>query len=307
MLDLELQPSSHEIWSMKHRLSDFHGNYIDKDPDDNYLRVAKNLASLEDDPKHWENEFFQIMRNGCIPAGRILSNAGAQEYKPQTTLINCVVGSDIRDSLEHILNVVHEFGTTLKTGAGIGDCFSTIRPSGSFVKGVNAHTSGPLSFADIFDKTCFTISSAGGRRGSMMLTFHVWHPDIYDVIQAKKEDGRLRQFNISILITDDFIEAVKNDDDWELYFPIHKNDPKKNDLDTVLLYKDYPIKDDPNYTYNELGETLCKVYKVVKARDIWNKIMRSNYDYAEPGFIMIDKINRENNLYFCEQIIATNP
>ena len=304
---LDLQPSSHEIWSNKHRLSNYDGTYIDQNLDDNFERVAKNLASLEKDSGYWEEQFIGIMQRGCFPAGRILANAGAQEYKAGTTLINCVVSSDIRDSLDHILDVVHEFGTTLKTGAGIGACFSTIRPSGSFVKGVNAHTSGPLSFSDIFDKTCFTISSAGGRRGSMMLTFHVWHPDIFNVIQAKKEDGRLRQFNISILITDEFMEAVKNDKDWELYFPVHKNDPTWNDIDTKLIYKDYPIKDDENYTYNEIGETLCKVYKVVKARDVWNEIMRSNYDYAEPGFIMIDKINRENNLYFCELIIATNP
>jgi ribonucleoside-diphosphate reductase alpha chain len=305
--DLPLQPSSHEIWSMKHRLSDFNGNYIDRDVNDNFLRIAKNLSSLEQDSSYWEEQFYEIMKRGCYPAGRILSNAGAQEYKPGTTLINCVVASNIRDSLEHILDTVHEFGTTLKTGAGIGACFSTIRPKGSFVKGVNAYTSGPLSFADIFDKTCFTISSAGGRRGSMMLTFHVWHPDIFDVIQAKKEDGRLRQFNISILITDEFMKAVKEDGDWDLYFPIHKNDPTAYDESTIKYYRDYPIKDDENYTYNELGQALCKVYKIIKARDLWNAIMRSNYDYAEPGFIMIDKINSENNLYFCEEIISTNP
>lgn len=303
---LDLQPTSHEIWSLKHRLSDYHGNYIDETVYDNFKRVAKNLAKFEHDPDEWTKKFYQIMQNGCIPAGRILANAGAQQYKNGTTLINCVVASNIKDSLESILNTVHEFGTTLKTGAGIGGCFSTIRPSGSFVKGVNAHTSGPLSFADIFDKTCFTISSAGGRRGSMMLTFHVWHPDIFKVIEAKKEDGRLRQFNISILITDEFIEAVKNNDTWELYFPIHKDDPANKDI-IELKYKEYPIKDDDTYIYNSKRHALCKIYKTVNARDLWTSIMKSNYDYAEPGFILIDKINRENNLYFCENIISCNP
>jgi ribonucleotide reductase alpha subunit len=243
------------------------------------------------------------MRRGCFPGGRILANAGAGEYSSETTLINCVVGSNIHDSLLAILKVNEENGLTLKTGAGIGFCFSFIRPQHAYVSGVNATTSGPLSFADIFDKTCSTIRSAGGRRGSMMLTFHVFHPDILEVIKVKREKGRLRQFNISILGDDEFIHAVKNDKEWKLYFPLHKKDVNRN---AEIVYKYWPISD-PDYTLNEKGETVCKVYNTIPARIIWKAIMDSNYSFAEPGFIFIDRINNTNNLYFCEQIVATNP
>lgn len=305
MLQIDLQPTSEEIWDSKHRLKDQHGKPLDHTLTDTFRRVANALATQEKDPEKWKDTFFEVINNGCYPAGRILSNAGANKYKPNTTLINCVVASNIHDSLESILEVAVENGKTLKTGAGIGFCFSTIRPKGSFVKGVNAYTSGPLSFADIFDKTCFTISSAGGRRGSMMLTFHVFHPDVYDVIKAKREDGRLRQFNISLLITDDFMDAVKNNQPWDLYFPLHKDDVDA--LNSETKYAEWPITDDKNYTYRDDGKVLCKIYETVGARHLWDTIMKSNYDYAEPGFILIDKINNENNLWFEESIIATNP
>lgn len=302
---MKLQPTSENIWDLKHRLKDEFGNPVDLTLEDTFKRVASTLANQEYDFEKWEKEFFQIIKNGCFPAGRILANAGSSQYKPNTTLINCVVASNIEDSLDSILNVALENGTTLKTGAGIGFCFSTIRPKGAFVKGVGANTSGPLSFADIYDKICFTISSAGGRRGSMMLTFHVFHPDVYDVIKAKREDGRLRQFNISLLITDEFMNAVKTNSSWDLYFPIHKDDPHLQETDRTI-YADWPIKD-PNYNYRNDGKVLCKIYKTVDAVHLWDTIMTANYNYAEPGFILIDKINRENNLWFCEQIIATNP
>lgn len=305
MVNLELQPTSYDIWSKKHRLSTYDGTFIDDSVNDMFWRVANALAVNEDDKEYWIQEFYNVMLRGCFPAGRILSNAGAEKYKPGTTLINCVVASNIEDSLDNILNVAYENGMTLKTGAGIGFCFSTIRPAKAFVNGVNAHTSGPLSFADIYDKTCFTISSAGGRRGSMMMTFAVTHPDVFEVIAAKREDGRLRQFNISLLITDEFITAVRKNLDWKLYFPLHKNEPQNDTFET--LWAEWPIKNYPDYEYNEHGLVLCKVYKTVRALDLWNAIMRSNYDYSEPGFILIDKINRENNLWFIENIIATNP
>lgn len=304
--NIPLQPSSEIIWDSKHRLKNNFGEPIDKTREDTFFRVAKTLAKQEEDFELWNKEFTQIMLNGCIPAGRILSNAGANEYKPNTTLINCVVASNIKDSLFDILSVGQEVGMTLKTGAGIGMCFSTIRPKGAFVKGVGAFTSGPLSFADVYDKICFTISSAGGRRGSMMFTFHVFHPDVYDVIKAKRENGRLRQFNISLLITDEFINAVKNDDKWDLYFPIHKDDPYLKE-EELTLYADWPIEDEESYTYREDGKVLCKIYKTVRAKHLWEEIMKSNYDFGDPGFILIDKVNRENNLYFIENIIATNP
>lgn len=305
-ITIDLQSTSENIWDAKHRLKDEFGNPIDLTTNDTFKRVAKALSINELNSEKWEEEFYQIMLNGCTPAGRILSNAGASQYKPNTTLINCVVASNIEDSLDSILNVAFENGKTLKTGAGIGFCFSTIRPKGAFVKGVGAYTSGPLSFADIYDNICFTISSAGGRRGSMMLTFHVFHPDIYDVIKAKREDGRLRQFNISLLITDDFINAVKNNSTWDLYFPVHKDDPHLTDNDK-LIYADWPIKGYEDYTYQKDGKVLCKIYNTVNARHLWDTIMEANYNYAEPGFILIDKVNRENNLWFCENIIATNP
>ena len=174
--------------------------------------------------------------------------------------------------------------------------------------GIFAHncTSGPLSFSDVYDKICFTISSAGGRRGSMMFTFHVFHPDVFDVIKAKREDGRLRQFNISLLITDDFVNAVKNDQPWKLYFPVHKDDPYTKDHDETI-YADWPIKDVDHYEYREDGKVLCKVYETISARHLWDEIMKSNYEYGDPGFLLIDKINKENNLFFTEQIIASNP
>lgn len=303
---LPLQPSSETIWDSKHRLKDEHGTPIDITREDTLLRVAKALSLQEKDPAFWETKFFEIMTRGCIPAGRILSNAGASLYKPDTTLINCVVASNINDSLKDILDVALEVGMTLKTGAGIGMCFSTIRPKGAFVKGVGAKTSGPLSFSDVYDKICFTISSAGGRRGSMMFTFHVFHPDVFDVIKAKREDGRLRQFNISLLITDDFVNAVKNDQPWKLYFPVHKDDPYTKDHDETI-YADWPIKDVDHYEYREDGKVLCKVYETISARHLWDEIMKSNYEYGDPGFLLIDKINKENNLFFTEQIIASNP
>lgn len=305
-VNIPLQPSSEVIWDSKHRLKDDFGNPIDITREDNLFRVSKALAQQENDPELWERKFYDITLRGCIPAGRILSNAGANKYKPNTTLINCVVASNIGDSLNDILSVSHEVGMTLKTGAGIGMCFSTIRPKGAFVKGVGAFTSGPLSFADVYDKICFTISSAGGRRGSMMFTFHVFHPDVYDVIKAKREDGRLRQFNISLLITDEFVNAVKNDDEWPLYFPIHQDDPHLKEEEPTI-YADWPINDVKHYSYRDDGKVLCKIYKTVSARHLWEEIMKSNYEFGDPGFILIDKVNRENNLYFTETVIATNP
>lgn len=301
--ELPLQESSYSVWNNKHRLKDINLNPIDLDVKGTFRRCAKALASVEiQDKEKWEEIFYNIISR-CYPGGRILANAGAQEYKPEATLINCVVSSNIKDSLSSILDVLYENGVTLKTGAGIGFCFSLIRPSGSYVNGVNADTSGPLSFADIYDSTCQTIKSAGGRRGSMMFTFHVSHPDIFKVIKAKREKGKLRNFNITILMTNKFINAVKNDEDWKLYFPLHKNE----NIDCETIYKSWPVEESHHIVREEDGKVLCKVFKVIKAREIWNAIIESNYNYAEPGFLLIDKINSENNLYFCEDIIATNP
>jgi len=208
---MELQPTSLEIWQKKYQLKDSHGNPVDETVEDTNRRVAKAIAQVEEsDQEYWEEKFKWALEMGATPAGRIMSNAGAEEYKPATSLINCTVSQIIEDSMEGVLESNLQAGLTLKSGAGIGYDFSTLRPKGSFVSGAGAYTSGPLSFMDIFDSMCFTVSSAGGRRGAQMGTFAVWHPDVEDFIGAKREDGRLRQFNMSLLIDDDFMEAGKD-------------------------------------------------------------------------------------------------
>ncbi len=207
---IELQGASLDIWDKKYRLKDSQGNPVDGDIDGTYYRVARALAEVEDESnrQEWEQRFVWALKRGAIPAGRIVSNAGAQEHKPSTSTINCTVSGIIADSMDGILQRNLEAGLTLKAGCGIGYEFSTLRPRGAFVSGAGAYTSGPMSFMDIFDKMCFTVSSAGGRRGAQMATFDVHHPDVFDFVKAKREDGRLRQFNLSLLITEDFIKAV---------------------------------------------------------------------------------------------------
>lgn len=318
----DIQPTSMEIWRKKYQLRDDHQNPVEDTIEDNFKRVARALASVENEEvrDYWYEEFYSAMLLGAIPAGRILSNGGAEKYKPGTSLINCTVSDTIQDSLSSIFSKLTEAGLTLKSGAGIGYEFSTLRPRGAFVKGVGATTSGPMSFMDIYDKMCFTIASAGGRRGAQMATFDIRHPNIIDFIKAKREDGRLRQFNLSVLITDSFMEAVINDDLWPLIFPVTKTererDSKVYSLDkennAEYVYSDFNAEtfksEKDRYIYNkDETEILCKVYTHVKAKDLWHLIMRSTYDYAEPGFILIDEINRMNNNWFCENIRSTNP
>src|SRR5215831_3007690 len=219
---ISFQEASLDIWDKKYRLTAKDGAPIDRTMDDTYKRVARALADVEraDVRDEWNEKFLWALRKGCIPAGRIMSNAGAQAHKPATSTINCTVSGTISDSMDDILNKVHEAGLTLKAGCGIGYEFSTMRPKGAYVSGAGAYTSGPLSFMDIYDKMCFTVSSAGGRRGAQMGTFDVGHPDAMDFIRAKREDGRLRQFNLSLLITDEFMQAVRADKDWNLAFPL---------------------------------------------------------------------------------------
>src|SRR5512137_1116017 len=218
-----MQPVSLDIWDKKYRLKTKQGEAIDKDIDDTYQRVARALADVETTEEKktlWHEKFLWALRRGAIPAGRITSNAGALEHKPATSTINCTVSGTVEDSMNGILEKVHEAGLTLKAGCGIGYEFSTLRPKGAFVAGAGAYTSGPLSFMDIYDKMCFTVSSAGGRRGAQMATFDISHPDVADFIKAKREAGRLRQFNLSCLITAEFMEAVKADAEWKLAFPV---------------------------------------------------------------------------------------
>jgi ribonucleoside-diphosphate reductase alpha chain len=301
-----MQPASLDIWDKKYRLKDKQGNIIDQTIDDTYKRVARALADIEEPGKrdYWFSRFVWALNNGAIPAGRILSNAGAREHKPATSTINCTVSGTIPDSMDGILSKVHEAGLTLKAGCGIGYEFSTLRPKGAYVSGAGAYTSGPLSFMDIYDKMCFTISSAGGRRGAQMATFDISHPDVMDFIRAKREAGRLRQFNLSCLITSDFMEAVKQDADWDLVFPATPSELE--DEENRIVYRHWPIQAE-NYTCDEHGRVACKVYRTIRARRLWDVIMSSTYDYAEPGFILIDQYNKMNNNWFCENIRATNP
>ena len=281
---------------------------MDASVDGTWQRVARALADVEDKAsrEHWYGRFLWALRNGAIPAGRIISNAGALGHKPATSTINCTVSGTIQDSMDNILGKVHEAGLTLKAGCGIGYEFSTLRPRGAYVSGAGAYTSGPLSFMDIYDKMCFTVSSAGGRRGAQMGTFDVSHPDVREFIRAKREDGRLRQFNLSLLITDQFMQAVEQDADWPLVFPVHVKERDEIDLDdpNAVVWREWPIQDD--YVQRADGLVACKVYGQVRARHLWDMIMVSTYDYAEPGFILIDRVNELNNNWWCEAIRATN-
>src|SRR6187399_3479916 len=231
---ISFQEASLDIWDKKYRLTSKEGAPVDKSMDDTYKRVARCLADVERPAARdaWNERFLWALRKGAIPAGRITSNAGALEHKPATSTINCTVSGTITDSMDDILGKVHEAGLTLKAGCGIGYEFSTMRPRGAYVSGAGAYTSGPLSFMDIYDKMCFTVSSAGGRRGAQMGTFDVGHPDAMEFIRAKRENGRLRQFNLSLLITDEFMAAVRDDKEWKLAFPLREkeNDPAKDAL-----------------------------------------------------------------------------
>ncbi|MFZ9034655.1 MAG: adenosylcobalamin-dependent ribonucleoside-diphosphate reductase [Francisellaceae bacterium] len=310
--NVELQPASADIWDSKYRLKTRLGEPVDQTVEDTYRRVARALSDVEKTPelqKKWYKEFLWALRNGAIPAGRIMSNAGASMHKPATSTINCTVSGTIADSMDDILNKVHEAGLTLKAGCGIGYEFSTLRPKGAFVAGAGATTSGPMSFMDIYDKMCFTVASAGGRRGAQMGTFDVGHPDVLDFIRAKREDGRLRQFNLSLLITRDFMQAVEQDQLWHLVFPLTEAEQQAHSIDVndpkQVIWREWPLRDD--YISNDNGLVACKIYNAIKARRLWDMIMASTYDYAEPGFILIDKVNEENNNWFCETIRATNP
>jgi ribonucleoside-diphosphate reductase alpha chain len=306
---IPFQEASLDIWDKKYRLAAKDGTPIDRTMDDTYKRVARALADVEKENVRdkWYEEFLWALRRGAIPAGRVTSNAGAQEHKPATSTINCTVSGTIRDSMDDILGKVHEAGLTLKAGCGIGYEFSTLRPRGAYVSGAGAYTSGPLSFMDIYDKMCFTVSSAGGRRGAQMGTFDVGHPDAMEFIRAKREAGRLRQFNLSLLVTDEFMKAVREDKEWKLAFPVRQAEVAGQDVaDTSkYIWREWP--DPSNYVRDDNGLVLCKVYKTLPARRLWDVIMSSTYDFAEPGFVLVDRVNEMNNNWWCENIRATNP
>ncbi len=306
------QAASLDIWDSKYRLKSKSGEVLDQDMDATFRRVAKALAEVESNKKlreEWYEKFVWALRRGAVPAGRVMSNAGALAHKPATSTINCTVSGTIFDSMDDILGKNLEAGLTLKAGCGIGYEFSTLRPKNAYVSGAGAYTSGPLSFMDIFDKMCFTVSSAGGRRGAQMATFDIGHPDVVDFIRAKREDGRLRQFNLSLLITDEFMEAVRDDRDWKLAFPLTRKEVERDQFDLTddsqVIWRDWPTHE--GYVTNDAGLVACRVMKTIRAQHLWNAIMTSTYDFAEPGFILIDKVNEQNNNWFCENIRATNP
>ncbi|HLY45697.1 MAG TPA: adenosylcobalamin-dependent ribonucleoside-diphosphate reductase [Stellaceae bacterium] len=264
---------SQQIWDMKYRLKGPSGEPVDKTIEDTWRRVAGACAVPEKDPALWTERFYAAMSDfRFLPAGRVVAGAGAAR---DVTLFNCFVMGAIPDDMGGIFAHLREAALTMQQGGGIGYDFSTLRPRGAYVKGVGADASGPLSFMDVWDAMCRTIMSAGYRRGAMMATLSCEHPDIEAFIEAKHEPGRLRMFNLSVLVTDAFMQAVAEDAPWQLSF-------------------------------GGPGETKT-VAKVIPARELWEKIMRATYAYAEPGVIFIDRINRRNNLWYCEQISATNP
>jgi len=259
---------SHQIWDMKYRFKSEGGTPIDQTIPDTLCRVATALAEPEQDSEFWKEKFYKALTDFCfLPAGRIISGAGTER---NVTLFNCFVMGNIPDDMSGIFLALKEAALTMQQGGGIGYNFSTLRPKGSPVNGVGADASGPLSFMDVWDSMCRTIMSAGSRRGAMMAVMRCDHPDIEGFIEAKQEPGRLRMFNLSVLVTDDFMTAVKEDTAWNLSFD-------------------------------------KTVYKSLPARELWDKIMRANYAFAEPGVIFIDRINKLNPLNYCETIHGTNP
>ncbi len=261
-------PIAEQIWDMKYRLKEADGTPLDGTVEDTWRRIARALAEVEAEPQVWEDRFYDALSDfKYLPAGRITAGAGTAR---SVTLFNCFVMGTIPDSMGGIFEMLKEAALTMQQGGGIGYDFSTIRPKGASVKGVAADASGPLSFMDVWDAMCRTIMSAGSRRGAMMATMRCDHPDIEDFIGAKADAARLRMFNLSVLVTDDFMEAVKADRSWDLVFD-------------------------------------GTVYRTIQARDLWNRVMKATYDYAEPGVIFIDRINKANNLSYVETIAATNP
>ncbi len=261
-------PIAEQIWDMKYRLKGRDGKVMDESVEDTWRRIARALAKGDDDPEARASEFYDALQDfKFLPAGRITAGAGTGRA---VTMFNCFVMGTIPDDMGGIFDMLKEAALTMQQGGGIGYDFSTIRPKGADVKGVGADASGPISFMDVWDAMCRTIMSAGSRRGAMMAVMRCDHPDIQDFITAKRDPARLRMFNLSVLVTDDFMQAVKDDGPWDLKF---------NDT----------------------------VYHTLKARDLWNRIIQSTYDFAEPGVIFIDRINAMNNLSYCETIAATNP
>ncbi|UCH53556.1 MAG: adenosylcobalamin-dependent ribonucleoside-diphosphate reductase [Pseudomonadota bacterium] len=279
---------AHHIWDSKYRYRD-DAQIFDQTIEDSWRRIARALASVERESKRWEAEFYGALEGfAFLPGGRIQAGAGTDR---RVTLFNCFVMGVINDSMDGIFDGLKEGALTMQQGGGVGYDFSTLRPRGSPAKGVGALASGPVSFMDIWDCMCATLLSVGARRGAMMATLRCDHPDIEDFIDAKRAPGRLRHFNLSVLVTDAFLDAVKRDDEWLLVFPDGKGGGE-------IVERQWS---------GALDSVPCRGHRRVKARALWDRLMRATYEYAEPGVLFIDTINRENNLWYREHISATNP
>jgi ribonucleoside-diphosphate reductase alpha chain len=283
---------SRHIWNTKYRFRD--GETIhDRTIEDTWRRIARALASVEkQDRSVWEQRFYEALAGfRFLPGGRIQAGAGTDR---RVTLFNCFVMGVINDSMDGIFDALKEGALTMQQGGGVGYDFSTLRPKGAAAKSVGAVASGPVSFMQIWDSMCATLLSTGARRGAMMATLRCDHPDIEAFIEAKRDTHVLRHFNLSVLVSDDFMEAIRRDQDWALVFPVEDSAVTEGQI----LRRHWSGHAEP---------VSCRVYQTLRARDLWNKLMRATYEYAEPGVLFIDRINRLNNLWYREHISATNP
>jgi len=305
-----LQSASLDIWARKYRLTDSKGKWLEDDPAQTLERVAQTLASVEassEKKAFWTEQFLWAMHHGALPAGRIFANAGVTSPVSVSTLINTATIGVLDDDINHIFTDLRKAACTLSAGSGLGYEFSTLKPKGNGGRDESFRPfPGPLSIMNLYDAMCFSVSSLDGRRrGAQMATFDVAHPDVKEFIHAKREDGRLRQFNLSLLISEDFIQAVETDSLWPLVFPLtiqQKDEIGANAAE--IIWKEWPIQE--NYWVREDGLVACKIYEQVRARHVWDMIMSANYDYAEPGIILIDRVNEMNNNWWCENIRTTN-
>lgn len=289
MTELATDISRH-VWETKYRYVDRHS--CEQTIANTWRRLARALASVEpENAANWEERFFSVLENFMfLPGGRIHAGAGTAR---NVTLLNCFVMGTIEDSVSGIFHALQEAALTMQQGGGIGVDFSTLRPRGTAAKGAGTIASGAVSFMQIWDAMCGTILSTGARRGAMMATLRCDHPDIEEFVTAKQRSGQLRRFNLSVQVSDGFIEAVRSNDEWPLVFPAAAFE---GDGETIL--RDWPGENEP---------IPCRVIRRVSAAQLWERILRATYDYSEPGVLFIDRINRLNNLWYCERLTATNP
>jgi len=289
---------SSKVWDLKYRYR-LQDKILDRNIEDTWQRVAKAVAKAEPlkERAHWQKQFHSILQNfRFLPGGRILAGAGT---KHNVTLFNCFVMNIAEDSLRGIFDGLEEGALTLQQGGGVGYDFSVLRPRGQYVKTAGTVASGPVSFMRIWDTTSAILLSTGARRGAMMGVLRCDHPDIEEFVTAKENPQELRHFNVSVMVSDAFMQAVKDNAEWPLIFPLSKEEIKKESLhEKNIIYRTWSNQREP---------VPCRIIKTIRARDLWQKIIKSAYDYAEPGVLFEDTINRLNNLWYCERISATNP